>query len=517
MTAVAATALATGTATAFTSTGPSSSTAPYVLPSADGVHITSLLTVGDKVGMNNYKMVGIPDGLGAYKQHGDQVVFMNHELRESAGIVRRHGQKGAFVSRLVLDRKTGKVKAGSDLINPGVKYWDYQTDMYATKPGAPVNVTTDPVTGAPVGHTLAFSRFCSGALTEKGQLKHDGVGYDGQIYFANEESGDEGRAFGVTTAGDAYQLPRLGLFSWENTLAADNDSHTTLVMGNEDGRDGQLRAYVGKKQKDGSPVDQAGLTNGRLNVIKVTGVADASSSVAYGKNMPKPFTLAEIDYDKSGKDQNIEAAAKGTKFNRIEDGHFDPENPNDYYFLTTEGGAKTADPTEPTNAVRDGGGLWRMTYKNIDKPELGGTLTLLLDGTEAPYLNKPDNMAIDQEGHLLIQEDPGNNAHLARILSYRIDEGDLKSIAQFDKALFSKPSIQGVPGTNAAPMTIDEESSGIIEVREGEFLFDAQVHNSSGDPETVELGQLLKMTVDFDAVYGEDDEHDDDEDDNSKS
>jgi len=490
MTAVAATALATGTATAFTSTGPSSSTAPYVLPSADGVSITSLLTVGDKVGKDNYTMVGIPDGLGADQEGGDRVVFMNHELRDSAGITRRHGQKGAFVSRLVLDRKTGQVKSGSDLINPGVKYWDYQTGKYATKPVAP--------TGAAVGtHTAAFSRFCSGALTEKGQLEHGGVGYDGQIYFANEESGDEGRAFGVTTDGDAYQLPRLGLFSWENTIAADNDSDTTLVMGNEDGRDGQLRAYVGKKQKDGSPVDQAGLANGRLNVIKVTGVADASSSAAYGKNMPKPFTLNEIDYDKSGKDQNAEAAAKGTKLNRIEDGAFDPENPNDYYFLTTEGGDKTADPTEPTNAVRDGGGLWRLSYQNIDKPELGGTLTLLLDGTEAPFLNKPDNMMIDEEGHLLIQEDPGNNAHVARILSYRIGKGDLKTIAQFDKAQFTT----GLPGF----ITLDEESSGIIEVREGEFLFDAQVHKATTDPETVELGQLLKMTVDFDAVYGEDD------------
>ena len=60
-------------------------------------------------------------------------------------------------------------------------------------------------------------------------------------------------------------------------------------------------------------------------------------------------------------------------------------------------------------------------------------------------------------------------------------------------------------------ITLDEESSGIIEVREGEFLFDAQVHKATTDPETVELGQLLKMTVDFDAVYGENDEDDEDE------
>jgi secreted PhoX family phosphatase len=60
---------------------------------------------------------------------------------------------------------------------------------------------------------------------------------------------------------------------------------------------------------------------------------------------------------------------------------------------------------------RDGGGLWRLRFANIENPSLGGTLQLLLDGTEEiaagePKLNKPDNMAIDTHGNLLIQEDP---------------------------------------------------------------------------------------------------------------
>ena len=154
--------------------------------------------------------------------------------------------------------------------------------------------------------------------------------------------------------------------------------------------------------------------------------------------------------------------------------------------------------------MRDGGGLWRLSFTNIDKPELGGTLTLLLDGTEAPYLNKPDNMTIDRDGHLLIQEDPGGNAHVARIVSYRIEDGALAVLAQFNRALFTA----GEPGA----ITQDEESSGIIEVSHGRFLFDAQVHASSGDPETVEKGQLLTMKVDdWDDVYGDDDHGDDHE------
>jgi hypothetical protein len=479
------TALATGTAIAATSTGPSSTVQPYVLPVADGVDTTSLMTVGNLNADNGYRMVGIPDGLGAYRQGEDLIVLENQELTDTAGIVRRHGQKGAFVSRFVIDPATGRVKAGSDLINPGVQYWDYSAGTYAASPVRPAGATT--------GHSAAFTRFCSGSLTFPGQLLHGSKGYDGQLYFANEESGDEGRAFGVTTDGQAYQLPRLGLFSWENTLAADTRTDATVVMGNEDGGNGQLRVYAGTKEKSGSPVDKAGLTNGTLSVVNVASFKDARSSQAWGKGTTRNFELSDVDWNQSGAKQNVDAAAFGTTLNRIEDGHFDPNNRNDYYFLTTEGGSTTPNPVEPTT-TRDGGGLWKLSFKNVEKPELGGTLTLLLDGTEAPYLNKPDNMTIDENGNLVIQEDPGNNAHLARILSYRISDGSLTTLAQFDAALFTA----GQPGT----ITQDEESSGIIELSPGTFLFDAQVHAPSGDPETVEKGQLLTLTVDWDRVYG---------------
>ncbi len=125
-------------------------------------------------------------------------------------------------------------------------------------------------------------------------------------------------------------------------------------------------------------------------------------------------------------------------------------------------------PSEPS-VTRDGGGLWRLRFKDIERPERGGTLELVLDGTEAPFLNKPDNMTIDGKGNLLIQEDPGNNAQLARIAAYQIDTGRRGVLAQFDPALFRT----GAPGF----LTQDEESSGIIDARQffgrGWFLFDA--------------------------------------------
>jgi len=138
-----------------------------------------------------------------------------------------------------------------------------------------------------------------------------------------------------------------------------------------------------------------------------------------------------------------------------------------------------------------GGGLWRLRFRDVSRPELGGRIELLLDGTEAPFLNKPDNITIDRKGNLLIQEDPGNNAQLARIVAYDTDTGDRGVLAEFDRNRFR------TSGTRF--LTQDEESSGIIDARKllgnGWFLFDAQVHLTHPDADKVEYGQLLAMHV----------------------
>lgn len=89
----------------------------------------------------------------------------------------------------------------------------------------------------------------------------------------------------MTTDGKAQQLPRLGLFSWENTLAAYNRSDTTLTIGNEDGSAGQLWIYVGTKERSGGPFDRAGLTNGTDHVLDLHNEAvstDAGFRTTYG-------------------------------------------------------------------------------------------------------------------------------------------------------------------------------------------------------------------------------------------
>jgi hypothetical protein len=107
-------------------------------------------------------------------------------------------------------------------------------------------------------------------------------------------------------------------------------------------------------------------------------------------------------------------------------------------------------------------------------------------------------MTIDDEGNLVIQEDPGGNAHVARIVAYDIETGRRGVVAQFDRDLFTS----GRPGF----ITQDEESSGIItadrQLGDGWFLFDAQVHAPAANPEFVEKGQLMAMKVDsFKRIY----------------
>lgn len=503
-------AVTAGAHGAPSATGPSTTVSPYVVPSAPNVSIQSLFTVGDLTADNGYRMVGIPDGLGAYRNGKKTEVLMNHELQADKGIVRAHGQEGAFVSRVTLDQN-GRVVKGEDFIKT-VQYFNFGT--YGDNLGTyqPTPAGTD---------DARFGRFCSSTLAASGTLfnPRTGRGTLERIYFANEEVGNEARSFGVNEAGNAVELPRLGRFAWENTVPAARSGDTTLVMGNEDGSTttSEMWAYVGTKERGQNKTvfERAGLQNGESHVIAVsdgaggTLASDAAFRAAHNKGDHVRFSLSEVPWDATGAAQNTEADVEGTSFDRIEDGHWDPKNPNIYYFVTTQGGEGTTQGT----GNGGGGGLWRMTYDDVRNPDAGGTIELLLDGTEAINLVKPDNMTLDEHGNLLLQEDPGNVDAVARIVAYRIADGALGQVATFDPAQFTT----GAP----AFLTKDEESSGIIDLEPlgypaGSFLFDTQVHTSAGLPadpdpivdnpatadEYVERGQLLTLRIGrFRSVY----------------
>jgi len=101
-----------------------------------------------------------------------------------------------------------------------------------------------------------------------------------------------------------------------------------------------------------------------------------------------------------------------------------------------------------------------------------------------------DNLTVNDRGQLIIQEDVGNNVYLGGVYQFEPSTGDLRRIAQHDPDRF-------LPGGSKFD-TIDEESSGVIPVPflgEGKYLLDVQNHKAYPDPEIVEKGQLLVMSL----------------------
>jgi Bacterial protein of unknown function (DUF839)/Domain of unknown function (DUF4114) len=480
-----------------TITGPSSSQTPYLVPVAPGVDIKSIITVGDAA-PNGYKLVGIPDGLGAFDNgDGTFTVLMNHEIGSSAavaatattpaipaaplGVARAHGSAGAFVSKWTIKKSDLSVVKGEDLI----------TNVF----------TWNPTTSAFVNGTTVFNRFCAADLPNATAFYNSatGLGTTARIFLNGEESGVEGRAFGHiatgASAGTSYELPYLGKFAWETAVANPYTSNKTVVAGLDDGQNGQVYIYVGTKTNTGTDIDKAGLNNGKLFGVKVAGLVDelAASTPAIGTR----FTLSDLTSVAKGTGAALDAASETagvTSFLRPEDGAWDPSNRRDFYFNTTH----------QYDQVSNGAGtqvgnsrVWRLRFDDANNPEAGGTIEAVVDGTtdkdatgKAVKVNMLDNMAIDNYGHIILQEDVGNQAHSGKIWQYDIATDSLTQLLKFDSARFGDI---GVAAT--APFTIDEESSGAIDMQSilgaGWFLADAQAHYPTTDKSLVEGGQLF--------------------------
>lgn len=456
----------------------------YMISANSAVSINPIVTTGDVIAGNVIR--GIPDGMGAFDNgRGGITLLSNHEVSTTDKVALRSKsdtrQWGVSITAMNYSPTSKTVTSAGNLFN-NIKYWNYKTNSYQDSPlgGEP--------TGAAAGtFGWGISRFCSATFSPAGTFIYNGIGYEGSLFTTGEEIGDSSRGFAFDMNGNGYQLPRVGMLSMENIVPSRKPGINTMALINEDGSatDSQLHMYLGKKQSAGSPVDQAGLTNGDLYVLNVPTVSDDNVfRTTIAKSTPVDAIFKKIEWNTDVPGFAKGARENGFRFARIEDGEWDPNNPDVFYFITTESNkdpvATKENPSEP-GVPRDGGGLWRLTFKDAQNPLLGAKLELLLNGGEVPYLSKPDNMAISKDGVILIQEDPGNNAHVARIVAYRIKDGKLATVATFDPKYFT------AAGSNF--MTLDEESSGIIDatslLRKGNdknsyFFLNAQVHTYSG-------------------------------------
>ncbi len=518
----------------------------YLVPTQGGVVIKPIATAGDSypsgapvplgAGATGMQVLsGLPDGMGAWQSGTNLFVISNHEIPSANGIARTHGGIGAFLTRLTLN-------TASNLAVTDIR--DVITTVYrATRTaGAPTFATAS---------AYAFSRFCSADLPATNAVYNTtsskGVpATTARLFFNGEETSGKSPWMHVvdgTFAGQSVELPALGQLSYENLLACPKMQDKTIIIGQDDNSisNSYVTIWVGDKSVlPGTPSNAldyataAGLTSGKLHVIKVGTVAteDVLTRVGVAKGAPTPFTLVELgtagdvsttawQYVASplSDPQRTDAATKGTKFFRPEDGAWDPLTDGVYYFVTTHQIDDTKDGLngQTTNGALPAAGvapvpqtgrsrLWKLVFTDITNPTAGGTITCLIDGTEDPGPQMMDNIAVDTHGRIMLCEDPGSSADFsARLWMYDIASAKLTVIAKHDPANNGDlgrgaPVVAGSIMRPSAPFNRDEESSGPIDAEAflgaGHFLIDVQNHATTGrSAEVFEGGQYLDIFV----------------------
>jgi autotransporter-associated beta strand protein len=458
-------------------TGPSSSQTSYLTPTSPGWSATALLTVGDAI--NGYQMAGIPDGLGAYSNgNGTMTVLANHEIGNDfttgvlKGAVRAHGAAGGFVSKWVINTSTWQVISGGDFVTSRLDQmmWNATTSTWAAPSTA-----------------YAYLRPCSADLPKLSAFYDatSGTGYNGLIFLNGEETGAEGKAFAfiatgdVNEAGKAYELPHHGKYSYENLLARSNYGSNpgvanllqTVVVGTDDTTPGEVYVYIGAKTNLGNAVQKAGLTNGKTYGIKVNSATGYTGAVTLenATGINGTFTLQQIFTNetigaKTGLEFQTESTRLGvTQFARPEDAHW---LDHDSLILATTGASGSA-----MNNVTVSAKIYQFDF-NSDATNgiltTGGNIKLLvnssnLTGKDGAKAASFDNLTIGDDGLLYIQEDPGNNAYVAKHWVVNPLAGSQSQIEASAVQIFESDRSRFTTGATQY-QTLDEEHSGIIDI-----------------------------------------------------
>jgi Bacterial protein of unknown function (DUF839) len=474
---------------------------PYVEQVGGEYTIKALFSVDDKVPLlggapgQQYRMVGIPDGLGAHSNgDGTSTLFMNHELNSntlSEPVVGGPKNRGAFVSQFVLD-------ADGDPI-AGRRAYDR------------VFNENTPVGPAPeVGNaTRGLARFCSGFLAGPAN------GFDRWIYLTNEEEQTAANTFdgmgGVSVAifdNELHTLPDLGRYAKENTVVQPHQGTQTVIFSTEDGPptlDNQLYMYVGKKDRsaNASVLERNGLVDGTVYVFR---------SHDLTRNSERTFTSGSVTGDwipipNAGAltDVQLEAAsdaANAMTFIRPEDGAFNPNNPNEFFWVTT------GSSTDGSNEL---GRLYslRLHPGNVTKP---ATLTIVYNAdtvvaTGGDTALSPDNIDASRD-YLMINEDGTTESRAVMaaknrdgsIWRFNLVKGPVGAVGVESSGV--RVTQLDPPGRDGVPVGPGVwETSGIIDTTSlfgpDTWLSDVQAHPPTTPPGgatvTVEDGQLFLM------------------------
>jgi hypothetical protein len=477
---------------------------PYVEPVGGQYQVRALFSADDTVPLlggapgQQYRMVGIPDGLGAHpNRDGTSTLYMNHELGFTAlsePVVGGPKNRGAIVSQWVLDadgdpvagrRAYDRIFAENRLLGPA------------------------PVVGNEAQMPRQLARFCSGFLAGPAN------GFDRPIYLTNEESGGaesfDGRG-GQSVAifdGELHTLPKLGRSNKENSVVQPGQGTRTVIFPTEDGPatlDNQLYMYVGKKDRSAkaSVLARNGLDNGTLYVFRSLDPAHNSErsftgGSVTGEWVPIPGAEALTDVE-------LEAASDAVgamTFVRPEDGAFNPNNPNEFFFDTT-GSSSGAD-----DGVNELGRLYSLRLNKSD-PLKPATLSVVYNADTVVAAGgdiaiSPDNIGVSGR-YLMINEDGTTESRLVMAAKGRdgsIWRFDLvKGRVGVDAATATRVAQLDPPGRDGVAVGPGVwETSGIIDTSASfgadTWLSDVQAHPPTTPPVgptvTVEDGQLFLL------------------------
>ncbi len=423
---------------------------PYLVAEDPTFEIVPILTTGDV--MEDYQMAAVPDGLGAYVEDDEVVVFMNHELTTDDD----ENLSNARVSRLVLNRGTGAVTSGEYV----------------------------------VGGTEGYERLCSAFLAGPE------VGFDDRVFLTGEETtGSEhgGIVIGVDAeSGEVTDLPWLGHFPHENAVVIPGFEDQTVVFLTDDDADGaEAYLYVADSPE--------GVLNGEGQLYVF--VADGGEGTAdVGKGTELTGEFVPVDEDDNADAEALQQAADDAGafgFARLEDATYDRTNTTTIYFADTGDNDAPNVVTSTGDPVSANGRLYSMTLDPSD-PTRVAELSVLLDGDAGDDMRNPDNLDAN-ETTILIQEDLNDynreedSENNGRVLAYDIATGVLRSVARIDQS--DDPDRLVDEGDEAGSW----ESSGIIDVSdifgEGTWLLDVQAHTLEVEQfdGTDQGGQLLLM------------------------
>jgi hypothetical protein len=479
---------------------------PYAEPVGSDYTIRPLFSADDKVPLlggapgQQYRMVGIPDGLGAHPNgDGTSTLFMNHELNNttlSEPIVGGPKNRGAYVSQWILD-------ADGDPI-AGRRAYDRVFNEDTLVGPAPDTTNT----------TRALARFCSGFLAGAAN------GFDRWIYLTNEEEQTAANTFdgmgGISVAifdNELHTLPDLGRYSKENTVVQPRRGTRAVIFSTEDGPatlDNQLYMYIGHKDRSAhaSVLERNGLVDGTLYVFR---------SLDPARNSERTFVTGSVTGEwvpirNAGAltDVQLEAAsdaANAMTFVRPEDGAFNPHNPNEFFFDTT-GSSSGAD-----DGVNELGRLYslRLHPGNPLKPatlSIVYNADLVVAGGGDTALS-PDNLDTSDR-YLMINEDGTTESRTVMaakgrdgsIWRFDLVKGRTGAVG-VDVSTSTRVAELNPPGRDGVPVGPGVwETSGIIDASAlfgaDTWLSDVQAHPPTTPPGgptvTVEDGQLFVMT-----------------------